>query len=82
MSPKIPRPTAVKSITTKLKSNCGPIFVTIAFVDGRIFETFIRFGKAGGCGSAMADAMATLISYGLRLAPLPAWLKSPKASNT
>jgi len=66
MSPKAPRPQAVNSVTIKAKSNCGPIFVTVTFVAGKIFEVFIRFGKAGGCGSAMADAMATLISYGLR----------------
>lgn len=33
---------------------------------GKPFEVFIRFGKAGGCGSAMADGIARLVSYGLR----------------
>ena len=66
MSPKIARPQTVKSQTIKLRSNCGPIFITVTFHDQKVFEVFIRFGKAGGCGSAMADAMATLLSYGLR----------------
>lgn len=66
MSPKKVRPQAVQSITLKLRSNCGPIFITVTHVDEIIFEVFVRFGKAGGCGSAMADAMATLLSYGLR----------------
>lgn len=66
MSPKVNRPKALHSITIKLQSNCGPIFITVSYVEKTIFEVFIRFGKAGGCGSAMANAMATLLSYGLR----------------
>ena len=66
MSPKVNRPYVVNSITIELRSNCGPIFITVSFQDNQVFEVFIRFGKAGGCGSAMADAMATLLSYGLR----------------
>lgn len=66
MSPKIARPNAVNSFTVMLRSNCGKIFITIATHEGKPFEVFIRFGKAGGCGSAMADGMARLVSYGLR----------------
>lgn len=66
MSPKIPRPQATQSISIQLKCNCGPVIVTVSIVNNAVFEVFVRFGKAGGCGSAMADGIATLISYGLR----------------
>jgi hypothetical protein len=36
------------------------------FPSGEPMEVFVRFGKAGGCGSAMADGIAKLMSYGLR----------------
>ena len=63
----IHRPQKVKSITTEIKTACGPIYVTIGFLhDLMPFELFIRFGKAGGCGSAMADGIARLYSYALR----------------
>jgi hypothetical protein len=40
--------------------------VTVTTQEEKPFEVFIRFGKAGGCGSAMADGLARLVSYGLR----------------
>lgn len=66
MSPKITRPGITSSYTIMLRSNCGKIFITITYLDGKPFEVFIRFGKAGGCSSAMGDGMARLISFGLR----------------
>lgn len=61
------RPHKTNSITTKVKTACGEIFVTIGLdSDNQPFEIFIRFGKAGGCGSAMADGIARLCSYALR----------------
>lgn len=66
MSPKTPRPTAAPGYTIQRQSHCGKIFVTVTTLEGKPFEVFIRFGKAGGCGSAMADGIARLVSYGLR----------------
>jgi hypothetical protein len=40
--------------------------VTVTTQDGKPFEVFIRFGKDGGCGSAMEDGLARLVSYGHR----------------
>ena len=40
--------------------------MTVTTHEEKPFEVFIRFGKAGGCGSAMADGIARLVSYGLR----------------
>jgi hypothetical protein len=66
MSPKIPRPVAAPGFTIQRRTHCGKIFVTVTTQEGKPFEVFIRFGKAGGCGSAMADGLARLVSYGLR----------------
>ena len=68
MSPKAVRPQAMRGFTVcRATSGCGKIFTTITVDDaGKISEVFIRFGKAGGCGSAIADGIARLASYGLR----------------
>lgn len=66
MSPKTTRPDAAPGFTIQRRSHCGKIFVTVTTQEGKPFEVFIRFGKAGGCGSAMADGIARLLSYGLR----------------
>ncbi|TSK07757.1 MAG: TSCPD domain-containing protein [Geobacter sp.] len=68
MSPKSIRPQALSGYTMALQTPCGKIFVTVTYDPGTkaVLEVFIRFGKAGGCGSAMADVVAKLISYGLR----------------
>ena len=66
MSAKIPRPAAAPGYTIQRRSHCGKLFVTVTTHEEKPFEVFIRFGKAGGCGSAMADGIARLVSYGLR----------------
>ena len=66
MSIKISRPVTVPGFTIQRRSHCGKLFVTVTTREGKPFEVFIRFGKAGGCGSAMADGIARLVSYGLR----------------
>ncbi|MDD3293968.1 MAG: TSCPD domain-containing protein [Geobacteraceae bacterium] len=67
MTPKTSRPHAASGFTIARRSNCGKIFTTVTlFPSGEPMEVFVRFGKAGGCGSAMADGIAKLMSYGLR----------------
>ena len=66
MSPKTQRPAVAPGFTIQRRSHCGKIFVTVTTMEGKPFEVFIRFGKAGGCGSAMADGIARQVSYGLR----------------
>ncbi|NVN92301.1 MAG: TSCPD domain-containing protein [Desulfuromonadales bacterium] len=66
MSMKTTRPVTVPGFTIQRRSHCGKLFVTVTTQEEKPFEVFIRFGKAGGCGSAMADGLARLVSYGLR----------------
>ena len=61
------RPRALPGVTYRMPTSCGRIYVTITKDgDGRPFEVFVRFGKAGHCGAAIFDAMTKLISYALR----------------
>ena len=68
MSPKIPRPKVLAGFTIERRSSCGKIYTTVTLSPetSALMEVFVRFGKAGGCGSAMADGIARLVSYGLR----------------
>jgi hypothetical protein len=66
MRKKMRRPVATESFTVERRSHCGELFITVTMSRNRPFEVFIRFGKAGGCSSAMADGLARLLSYGLR----------------
>jgi len=68
MSPKTNRPRSLTGYCLEQQTHCGKIYVTVNYdpETNQIIEVFIRFGKAGGCGSAMGDGIAKLISYGLR----------------
>jgi hypothetical protein len=62
------RPQAVETETIEMNTACGKIYITIGCIEkNKPYEMFIRFGKAGGCGSAMADSMSKMCSYALRL---------------
>lgn len=66
MRQKVRRPVVTERFTVERRSHCGKLFVTVTVSRKRPFEVFIRFGKAGGCSSAMAVGLARLLSYGLR----------------
>ncbi|RNC67932.1 MAG: TSCPD domain-containing protein [Desulfuromonadales bacterium] len=67
MSDRSERPHALPGITVALATNCGRLYVTVNRdpVSGLPVEIFCRFGKAGGCGSAVMDGMTQMISCGL-----------------
>ena len=58
----------VRGFTVARRSNCGKIFTTINISTEKNspVNVLVRFGKAGGCGSALADGIATLLSLALR----------------
>jgi hypothetical protein len=68
MTPKAKRPPALQGRTIELFTHCGNIYITVNLdpATGKPLEVFCRFGKAGGCGSAIMDGMTRVISYGLR----------------
>ena len=72
MTPKQPRPKALPGITYEKKTHCGKIYVTVTSdLSGKMCEVFVRFGRAGGCGAAIFDGLAKLISYALRSGMAP-----------
>lgn len=48
--------------TTKIKTECGTMFITINSQDGVPFEVIGRMGKSGGCLSSHIEAIGRLIS--------------------
>jgi hypothetical protein len=62
------RPVVLRGQTVELVTHCGKLYVTVNVdpVSGLPVEVFCRFGRAGGCGSAIMDGMTRMISAGLR----------------
>ena len=62
-----PRPREMSGSTVLVRTGHGNMYVTINDDrDGYPFELFTQVGKAGGCDSAMLEAISRLISMGLR----------------
>ncbi|MDY0232204.1 MAG: adenosylcobalamin-dependent ribonucleoside-diphosphate reductase [Candidatus Saccharicenans sp.] len=60
------RPFSLPSITDKIKTGLGNLYVTITFLNGRPFEVFTSIGKSGYSTMADAEAIGRLISLALR----------------
>jgi ribonucleoside-diphosphate reductase alpha chain len=66
--PRLPkdRPGSLPSITDKIKTGFGNLYVTITFYNGKPFEVFTSIGKSGYSTMADAEALGRLISMALR----------------
>jgi ribonucleoside-diphosphate reductase alpha chain len=60
------RPLSLPSITDKIKTGLGNLYVTITFLDDKPFEVFTSIGKSGYSTMADAEAIGRLISVALR----------------
>ena len=61
------RPDQIRGTTTRIRTGCGPLFVTVNDDDrGSPFELFATLGKAGGCAAAQTEAIGRLVSLALR----------------
>ena len=61
------RPDQIRGSTTRIRTGCGPLFVTINDDEhGTPFELFATLGKAGGCAAAQTEAIGRLVSLALR----------------
>ena len=60
------RPGSLPSITDKIKTGFGNLYVTITFYNGKPFEVFTSIGKSGYSTMADAEALGRLISMALR----------------
>ncbi len=60
------RPKQLHGITDRVETGCGKMYITITDLDGKILEVFTSHGKAGNCASCQTNALAKVISIGLR----------------
>jgi ribonucleoside-diphosphate reductase alpha chain len=52
--------------TTKIKTGCGSLFITVNIKKDIPYEVFLRMGKSGGCASASCEALGRVISLALQ----------------
>ncbi len=60
------RPDSLPSITDKIKTGFGSLYVTLTFHNQKPFEVFASIGKSGYSTMADAEALGRLISLALR----------------
>jgi ribonucleoside-diphosphate reductase alpha chain len=60
------RPVTLPSVTDKIKTGFGNLYVTISFYNQKPFEVFTSIGKSGYTTMADAEALGRLISVALR----------------
>ena len=61
------RPDMMRGSTARIRTGCGPLFVTINDDEhNEPFELFATLGKAGGCAAAQTEAIGRLVSLALR----------------
>lgn len=61
------RPAILEGMTMKIVTGCGNKYVVLNFTEtDEPFEVFDIMGKAGGCACSNSEAIARLISWGLR----------------
>jgi len=60
------RPHSLPSITDKIKTGFGNLYVTISYYGNKPFEVFASIGKSGYSTMADAEALGRLISLALR----------------
>jgi ribonucleoside-diphosphate reductase alpha chain len=60
------RPDSLPSVTDKIKTGFGNLYVTISYLDQKPFEVFTSIGKSGYTTMADAEALGRMISLALR----------------
>lgn len=76
---KTERPEVLSGRTWCVPTGCGKVYITINWHEGRVFEVFLKAGKAGGCMASTTETIGKLISregaYGLPAIELVKYLK-------
>jgi len=63
---KTKRPKSVSGSTTRIRLQCGNLYVTITRYEGKIFEVFASLGRTGGCSASQMSALTIAITMGIR----------------
>lgn len=67
ISPLPERPKQYEGTTTRYKTACGWLYVTVNTDDqGNPMEVFAKMGKVGGCGSIFLESIGRTLSVALR----------------
>ena len=65
------RPNSLPSVTDKIKTGFGNLYVTITYFNNKPFEVFASIGKSGYSTMADAEALGRMISLALRSGVAP-----------
>jgi len=68
------RPAEIATVTYKIQTGCGPLYIRITHIDGKPFEIFPELGKTGGCVFQFHEAVGKCTSMMLRMGVDPAML--------
>lgn len=60
------RPKITYGTTERIRIGCGNLYITVNFVDDKMFEVFTTLGKSGGCAMAQSEAVCRMVSIALR----------------
>ena len=67
LAKKRPRPDVLTGVTQRIQTGHGKLYVTInEDSDGRAFELFANIGSSGGFTASFTEALAKIVSTGLR----------------
>jgi ribonucleoside-diphosphate reductase alpha chain len=63
---RIQRPKLVNSMTTRIKTGCGDLYVTIGYKGHQPMEILTKADKAGSCTVCQLEALTRSITLGLK----------------
>lgn len=73
---KLKRPKVTEGTTTRIKTGCGYLYITIGRDGENIIEVLAVLGKAGGCARAQGEAITRSLSLGLKYGvPIEEYIK-------
>lgn len=63
---RISRPRVVASLSVRIATGCGNMYVQMGWWNGSLHEIFATLGKGGGCAAGYSEGLTRSISAGLR----------------
>ncbi len=63
---RLRRPRVVASLSVRIPTGCGNMYVQMGWWNGSVHEIFAALGKGGGCAAGYSEGLTRSISAGLR----------------